>query len=81
VSEGSTAPADDAASSPHEGDGSVVEGPAQLLGGLPEEHEALGVGDDLGGVQALEEQETTVFTHQCTRNIIRSLILQGDRIF
>ena len=40
-------PADNAAASPHERDGSVVQGPSELIGGLPEEHEALGVGDDL----------------------------------
>lgn len=52
-------PSDDAASSPHQGDGAVVEGPAELFGCLPQEHEALRVGDDLGGVQSLEKERST----------------------
>ena len=47
--------ADDAATTPHEGNGRLVELPAVLLGGLLHEHEALGVGDNLGGVQGLLE--------------------------
>lgn len=47
--------ADDAATTPHEGDGGLVELPLVLLGGVLDEHEALGVGDDLGGVQGLLE--------------------------
>lgn len=45
-----TAPADDAASSPHQSDGAVIEDPAELFGCLPQQHEALRVRDDLGGV-------------------------------
>lgn len=44
---------DDATTSPHEGDTGVVELPAVGLGGLSDEHEALGVRDDLGGVKGL----------------------------
>ena len=47
--------ADDAAAAPHEGDGWLVELPLVLLGRLLHEHEALGVGDDLGGVEGLLE--------------------------
>lgn len=47
--------ADNASSAPHEGDGWLVELPLVLLGGLLHEHEALGVGDDLGGVKGLLE--------------------------
>lgn len=46
---------DDATTSPHEGDTGVVELPAVGLGGLSDEHEALGVRDDLGGVKGLLE--------------------------
>lgn len=46
-------PSDDAASPPHERDGSVVELPVQLLGGLPHQHEALRVRYYLGRVQRL----------------------------
>ena len=34
---------DDTASSPHESNASIVEVPPELLGGLPEQHEALRV--------------------------------------
>lgn len=47
--------ADNAATTPHEGNGGLVELPAVLLGGVLDEHEALGVGDDLGGIQSLLE--------------------------
>ncbi|KAI6770536.1 hypothetical protein HG530_005165 [Fusarium avenaceum] len=46
---------DDAATSPHEGDGRLVELPVELASGLLHEHEALGVGDDLGSVKSLLE--------------------------
>lgn len=45
--------ADDAATTPHEGNGGLVQLPAVLLSGLLDEHEALGVGDDLRGVEGL----------------------------
>lgn len=45
--------ADDAATTPHEGNGGLVQLPAVLLGSLLDEHEALGVGDDLRGVEGL----------------------------
>lgn len=44
---------DNATTTPHEGDGGVVQLPAVLLGSLPDEHEALGVGDDLRGIESL----------------------------
>ena len=46
---------DDASTSPHGGDTSVVEGPAVDLGGLSHEHESLSVRDDLGSVKGLLE--------------------------
>lgn len=47
--------ADDAATAPHERDLGLVELPAVVLGGVLDEHEALCVGDDLGGVEGLLE--------------------------
>ena len=44
---------DDAPPTPHEGNGPVVELPAVALGRFPEQHEALGIADDLGGIQGL----------------------------
>jgi len=46
---------DNAATSPHEGNGRLVKLPAVLASGLLHEHEALSVGDDLGGVESLLE--------------------------
>ncbi len=46
-------PPDDAAAPPHKGDATVVEVPVVYLGCLPQQHEALSVGDDLGGVEGL----------------------------
>ena len=48
-------PANDAASTPHECDAAVVEIPAVDLGRLAEQHEALGIGDDLGGIECLAD--------------------------
>ena len=45
--------ADDAATAPHERDLGLVEFPGVLLGRVLDEHEALRVRDDLGGVQRL----------------------------
>lgn len=45
--------ADNAATSPHEGNASIVESPAVLLTSLTDEHETLSVGDNLGGVESL----------------------------
>lgn len=53
-------PSNDAASSPHQGDGAVVERPAELFGCLPQQHEALSVGNDLGGVQSLEKKKQSL---------------------
>ena len=47
--------ADDAAFPPHHGDGTVIQVPVVFLGGLGEEHEALGVADDLGGEKRLAD--------------------------
>ena len=47
------APSDDAASSPHESNPSVVELPVVDLGCLPHEHESLGIGHDLRGIESL----------------------------
>jgi hypothetical protein len=44
---------DDAPTAPHEGNGGVVELPLVVSGGLLHEHKALGVQDDLGGVESL----------------------------
>lgn len=50
-------PSDDAAASPHQSDGAVVEGPAKLYGRLPQQHEALSVGDDLWCVEGLRKNQ------------------------
>lgn len=44
---------DNATTTPHESDGWVVQLPAVLLSSLPDEHKALGVGDDLRGIEGL----------------------------
>ena len=44
---------DNATTTPHEGDGGVVQLPAVLLSSLPDEHKTLGVGDDLRGIEGL----------------------------
>lgn len=49
----SHAPSDDAAAPPHQGDATIVEGPAKFGGCLSQQHKALGVGDDLGSVEGL----------------------------
>lgn len=52
-------PSDDAAPSPHEGNATIIEGPAKLHGCLSEQHKALRVGDDLGSIQRLEGSTTS----------------------
>lgn len=47
--------ADDAATAPHQSDRRLVQLPVVLLGGILDEHEALSVGNNLGGVQGLLE--------------------------
>merc|ERR1711971_742754 len=47
---------DDTASPPHEGDASIVVVPSKLLGGLPQQHEALRVRHDLARVQSLTDR-------------------------
>lgn len=54
-------PPDDAAPPPHQSDGAVVQRPAELFGRLPQQHEALSVRDDLGGVKSLKKQNGTHF--------------------
>jgi len=46
---------DNATTSPHEGNGGLVELPVELTSSFLHEHEALGVRDNLGGVQSLLE--------------------------
>lgn len=45
--------ANDAAAAPHQRDAAVVELPVEAFGRLLEQHEALRVRDDLGGVERL----------------------------
>ena len=52
--------ADDATSTPHESDGAIVETPAVALGCLLQQHEALGIADNLGGIQGLSEGRRSV---------------------
>lgn len=47
--------ADDTATAPHKGNTGVVQLPVVVLGGLAHQHEALGVRDNLGGIQSLTE--------------------------
>lgn len=47
-------PPDDAAPPPHQGDATIVEGPAKFSGRLSQQHEALSVRDDLGSVEGLK---------------------------
>ena len=53
-------PSDDAAPSPHEGNATIIEGPAKLSGCLSEQHKALRVGDDLGRIEGLESNTRLV---------------------
>ena len=46
---------DDASTPPHEGNATIIQVPSKLLGCLPEQHEPLGVGHDLAGVQGLAD--------------------------
>ena len=54
-------PADDTTPPPHECDAAIVEVPAVDLGSLAEQHEALGVGDYLGGIESLPDQLYKLF--------------------
>lgn len=82
---------DDATTTPHAGNASVVQVPAQLhrhviisqvmrnlsqitnlLGSLPHEHEALSVGDDLGGIQGLLEVVDELLLVTTERLLLRS---------
>ena len=53
---GQAVPSNDAASSPHQSNPPIVEGPAKLFGCLPQQHEALRIGNDLGSVEGLERE-------------------------
>lgn len=77
-------PSDDAASPPHQSDGTIVEGPAELFGCLTQQHEALCVGNDLGGVEGLQRNKnkesmvagivTQFENSHCSKNIYIPLI-------
>lgn len=58
---------DNATTTPHLSNASIVEVPALLLGSLTHEHEALRVRDDLGGVESLLEiiDELLLVTLEC----------------
>lgn len=51
-------PANDAATTPHEGNSSVVKVPPKLSCCLPQEHEALGIGNNLAGIEGLQRDNT-----------------------
>lgn len=57
----------DATTSPHLGDTAVIQVPSVFLGGLSEQDEALGVRDDLGGVESLLEviDELLLVAREC----------------
>lgn len=57
-------PSDNAASSPHQSDGAVVEGPAELFGRLSQQHETLRVGNDLGCIKSLQTNEQSALTSE-----------------
>lgn len=57
-------PPDNTASSPHEGDGAVIQFPVQLLSSLTHEHKALSVGDNLRRVQCLKQETDNMHTNQ-----------------
>lgn len=48
-------PANDTTSTPHEGNATIIQLPAKLLGSLAQQHEALRVGDNLAGVKGLSD--------------------------
>lgn len=64
-------PSDDAAPSPHQSDGAIVEAPAKLFGSLSQQHETLGVRDDLGGIEGLDRT-------QSEEHFYRSFIMYTD---
>lgn len=70
----SAVPPDDAAAPPHQSDGAVVQRPAELLGRLPQQHEALSVRNDLGGVKSLDKQKRDAF--QKCRDVTAQLRFQ-----
>lgn len=48
-------PADDTATTPHERNATIIQFPVELSGSLPEQHEALCIGDNLAGIQGLAD--------------------------
>lgn len=70
VKGGGGVPSDDAASSPHESDGAVVEGPVELFGRLSQQHESLRVGNDLGRVESLQTQTKAQLSGSATAELV-----------
>lgn len=71
----SKVPSDDAASSPHQGDRTVVQRPAELFSGLSQQHESLRVGDDLGSIEGLDRESKPVYT-----SVSSSLNLKANEV-
>ena len=59
-------PADNAPSSPHQSDGPIVQLPVVYLSGLPQQHEPLGVRNNLGGIQSLGRSNRRKRKHNMT---------------
>lgn len=58
--------ADNAAAAPHQGNSTVVEIPIELLCRLAQQHESLGVGNDLRAIKSILD-------------VVQKLLLVGDR--
>ncbi|RUS26191.1 hypothetical protein BC938DRAFT_471104 [Jimgerdemannia flammicorona] len=60
----------DTSSAPHECDPAIIQVPLIILRGLTHEHEPLGIGDDLSGVEGLSELTTGKYglTYESDRN-------------
>lgn len=59
-------PADDTATSPHQGNGAVVQLPAIFHGRLSQQHEPLGIRDYLGRIESLGTGHVTFNTGHVT---------------
>ena len=59
-------PSNDAATSPHEGDPSVVELPTELFGCFSHQHESLSVRYDFGGVERFPYLKNNVLLSLCS---------------
>lgn len=70
---------DDTATSPHSSDTGVVQVPVVNLGSLTHEHEALGVRDNLGGVESLLKVANglliTLSVACCNKDLLNELLL------